>query len=66
MNPTLLDYRTSVCAPTSVTPYFLVYGVEAILPTIVEIPSLRVSLHNIVDDESYKLSRLHELEILYE
>ena len=47
------------------TPYSLVYGIEAILPIEIEIPS-RVSLQDIVDDETYKVSRLHELEMLDE
>ncbi|RDX72906.1 hypothetical protein CR513_47550, partial [Mucuna pruriens] len=34
--------RTSVHMSTGVTPYSLVYGIEAVLPVEVEIPSLRV------------------------
>ena len=33
-------YRTRVWTSTKVTPYSLVYGMEAILPIEVEIPSL--------------------------
>ena len=44
----------------------LVYGTKAILPIEIEIPSLRVSLQGIVDDETYWVSRLHELEMLDE
>ena len=39
---TLHAYRTGVCTSTGATPYSLVYGMEAILPIEVEIPSLRV------------------------
>ena len=53
-----------MCAPIGATPYSLVYGTEAILPIEVEIPSLRVSLQDVVDDENYRISRLHELEML--
>ena len=66
LNPALWAYRTSVRAPTGATPYSLVYGAEAILPIEIEIPSLRVSLQGIVDDETYRVSRLHELEMLDE
>ena len=62
----LWAYRISLKFPTSVTPYSLVYGVEAILPIEIEIPLVRVSLQDIVDDENYRISRLHELEMLDE
>lgn len=35
-------YRTSIRTSTGATPYSLVYGMEAVLPIEVEIPSLRV------------------------
>ena len=38
----LWGYRTSICASTGATPYSLVYGSEVVLPTEVEIQSLRV------------------------
>ena len=38
----LHGYYTSVRASTGATPFSLVYGMEAILPIEVEIPSLRV------------------------
>ena len=38
----LQAYRTWVRTSTGVTPFSLVYGMEAILPIEVEIPSLRV------------------------
>ena len=66
LNSALWAYRTSIHAPTGATPYSLVYGVEAILPIEIEIPSLRVSLQGIVDDENYRVSKLHELEMLDE
>ena len=33
-------YQTRVCTSTGATPYSLVYGMEAVLPIEVEIPSL--------------------------
>jgi len=38
----LHGYRTTVRISTGVTPYALVYGMEAVTPIEVEIPSLRV------------------------
>ena len=38
----LCAYRTSVCTSTGVTSYSLIYGMEAVLPVVVEIPSLRI------------------------
>ena len=35
-------YRTAVRTSTGATPYSLVYGMEAVMPLEVEIPSLRV------------------------
>ncbi|XP_070034971.1 uncharacterized protein [Nicotiana tomentosiformis] len=37
----LLEYRTTVRTSTRATPYLLVYGTEDVIPTKVEIPSLR-------------------------
>ncbi|PKI56839.1 hypothetical protein CRG98_022797 [Punica granatum] len=39
---TLLAYWTSVRSYTEATPYSLVYGMEAVLPVEVEIPSMRI------------------------
>ncbi len=38
----LRAYQTTVRTSTGATPYSLVYGMEAILPIEVEIPSLRI------------------------
>ena len=38
----LHGYRTSICTSTGATPFSLVYGMEAVLPVEVEIPSLQV------------------------
>ncbi|GLJ16331.1 hypothetical protein SUGI_0276020 [Cryptomeria japonica] len=66
LNPALWAYRTSVRTPTGATPYSLVCGSKAILPIEVELPSLQVSLQNIISDEDYRVSRLQELELLDE
>lgn len=54
----LWAYRKSVRIATGTTPYNLVYGADAIMPLELEIPSLRVSLKGIVDDDSYREQRL--------
>ena len=38
----LCAYCTSVCTSMGATPYSLFYGMEAVLPAEVEIPSLRI------------------------
>ena len=37
----LLGYQTTIRTSIGAPPYLLVYGIEAIIPTEVEIPSLR-------------------------
>jgi hypothetical protein len=41
---TLWAYRTSVKSATGFTPFWLVYGVDAILPIECEIPSLKLAV----------------------
>eukprot|EP01018_Ginkgo_biloba_P036823 Gb_32314 [translate_table: standard] len=48
------------------TPYSLVFGAEAILPVEIELPSLRVSLRDLIDDEECRVARLQDLELLDE
>ena len=38
----LLGYHTTIRTSTGATPYLLVYGIEAVIPTEVEIPCLRI------------------------
>jgi len=66
LNPALWAYRTSIRTPTGATPYALVFGSEAILPIEVEIPSLRVSMQDLISGDEYRTSRLAELELLDE
>jgi ribonuclease HI len=62
----LWAYRTTYRTPTQATPYSLVFGVEAVLPLEVEIPSLRIALQAEMPlDESAKL-RLDELDAMDE
>lgn len=48
------------------TPYNLVYGIEAVIPLGLEILTLRISLQGLVDNNTYKAQRLHQLELLDE
>ncbi|KAK9714901.1 hypothetical protein RND81_06G129300 [Saponaria officinalis] len=57
-------YRTTYRSVTQSTPYALVYGVEAVLPLELEIPSLRIAIQmGLTEEENDKL-RLAELEAL--
>ncbi|XP_075650002.1 uncharacterized protein LOC142620525 [Castanea sativa] len=46
-------YRTSIRASTRATPYYLVYGSEAVLPIEVEIQSLRALVETKVLEEDW-------------
>ncbi|RDY01034.1 Pol polyprotein, partial [Mucuna pruriens] len=54
----LHEYRTSVRTSTEATPYSLVYGIEAVLPIEVEIPSLRVLAEAKLDEAEWVQQRL--------
>lgn len=62
----LWAYRTTHRTPTGVTPYSLVYGVEAVLPLEREIPSLRMAVQEGLTTEDNVKLRLQELEALDE
>jgi hypothetical protein len=62
----LWAYRITYRTPTQATPYALVYGVEAVLPLEIEIPSLRVALHHEASDKEKIRLRLEELDALDE
>ena len=62
----LWAYRTTYKTATKATPYSLVFGVEAILPLEVELPSLRVAVQNELTTEENEHIRLEELETLDE
>lgn len=46
LNAALWAYRTTFKVTTKQTPFALVYGVEAILPIEIEIPSLRIAIND--------------------
>ncbi|KAI5430033.1 hypothetical protein KIW84_034565 [Lathyrus oleraceus] len=62
----LHGYRTSVRTSTGATPYSLVYGMEAVLPVEVEIPSLRVLLDVKLDEAEWIRTRFNELSLIEE
>ncbi|PKI40890.1 hypothetical protein CRG98_038731 [Punica granatum] len=46
-------YRTSIRTSTGATPYSLVYGMEAVLPIEVEIPSMRVPVESKLEEAEW-------------
>ena len=63
---TLHGYRTTVHASTGATLFSLVYGMEAVLPVEVEIPSLRVMRDIELDESEWVQNRLDQLELINE
>ena len=62
----LMAYRTSIRTSTGVTPYSLVYGIEAVLPIEVEIPSLRVLFETDLDEAEWINKRMDQLNLIEE
>jgi len=60
----LWAYRTSERTTTGATPYSLVYGDEAVIPLEIEIPSLRITLKDIMKESQQWEARLNQLEAL--
>ncbi|XP_070008142.1 uncharacterized protein [Nicotiana sylvestris] len=62
----LLGYRTTVCTSVGATSYLLVYGTEAVIPAKVEIPSLRIIVESIIEDNEWVKARLEQLNLIDE
>lgn len=62
----LHGYRTSVRTSTGATPFSLVYGMEAVLPIEVEIPSMRVLMEAKLTDVDWIQSRYDQLNLIEE
>ncbi|XP_070028784.1 uncharacterized protein [Nicotiana sylvestris] len=60
------SYRTTYRTLIQVTPYSLVYGVEAVLPLEHQIPSLQLTIQEGLTDEENARLRFEELEALDE
>lgn len=58
-----LAYRTSIRTSTGTTPYPLVYGMEAVLPVEVEIPSLRILMEAELEETEWVQTRYDQLNI---
>ncbi|PKI68230.1 hypothetical protein CRG98_011366 [Punica granatum] len=62
----LLVYRTSIRSSTGATSYFLVYGMEAVLPVEVEIPSMRVLAKSKLKEAEWATQRYKQLNLIDE
>jgi len=62
----LHGYRTTVRSSTGATPFSLVYGMEAVLPLEVEIPSLRVIMEAKLSEAKWCQSRYDQLNLIEE
>lgn len=62
----LHGYRTSVRTSTGATPFSLVYGLEAVLPIEVEVPSLRVIQEVELEEAEWIQTRYEQLNLIEE
>ncbi|XP_070019694.1 uncharacterized protein [Nicotiana sylvestris] len=60
----LLGYSTTVRTSTGATPNMLVYGTEAVIPTEVEIPSLRIIQEVKLEDAEWVKNRYEQLALI--
>ena len=60
----LHGYRTSVRTSTGATPFSLVYGMEAVLPIEVEIPSLRVLMEAKLEEAEWVQARFDQINLI--
>nr|XP_012466309.1 unnamed protein product [Gossypium raimondii] len=60
----LYAYCTSVRTSTGATPFSLVYGIEAVLPIEVEIPSLRVLMETRLEESEWVRVRYDQLKLI--
>ncbi|XP_070002714.1 uncharacterized protein [Nicotiana sylvestris] len=62
----LLGYRTTVRTLVGITPYLVIYGTEAVIPTEVEISSLRIIAEAEIDDDEWVKTRLEQFSLIDE
>jgi len=62
----LHGYHTSLRTSTGATPFSLVYGVEAVLPFEVEIPSLRVLMETKLKEAKWVQGGYDQLNLIKE
>ena len=53
-----------MCTSIGATPFYLVYGKDALLPVEVEIPSLRVLMETKLDEAEWVQTRLDQLNLI--
>ena len=59
-------YRTNIRSSTGTTPFSLVYGMEAVTPVEVEIPSLRVLMEAELEESEWVKTRFEQLNMVEE
>ena len=62
----LHGYRTTIRTSTGATPFSLVYGMEAVLPMEVQIPSLRIMKDAGLNEDDWMQTRLDQLNLIDE
>lgn len=62
----LHGYRTIINTSTGETPFSLVYGMEAMLPIEVKIPSMTVIMERNLDEAEWVQNRFDELNLIEE
>ncbi|XP_015060342.1 uncharacterized protein K02A2.6-like [Solanum pennellii] len=62
----LLGYRTTVSTSIGATSYLLVYGIKAVIPAEVKIPSLRIIVEAEIVDNEWVKTRLEQLALIDE
>ncbi|PKI66599.1 hypothetical protein CRG98_013008 [Punica granatum] len=62
----LLAYRTSIRTSTGATAHSLVYGMEAVLPIEVEIPSMRILAEAKLEEAEWARQRYEQLNLIDE
>ena len=60
----LHGYRTSIRTSTGATPYSLVYGMEAVLPFEVEVPSQRIIAESGLEESEWAQARYDQLNLI--
>src|SRR3954462_6743022 len=59
-------YPRSACTSTGATPFSLVYGMEAVLPIEIQIPSLRILKEADLDEDDWIQTRLDQINLIDE
>ena len=62
----LHGYRTMTCTSTGATPFSLVYGMEAVLPMEVQIPSLRIMKYVDLSEDYWIQTRVDQINLIDE